>query len=132
METMQHTNQDASELHRRESVDAQALTVVEAGLYARFFSVLSDPTRVRLIHLLLNAPEPGLTVSQLVAAIGAPQSRVSTHLGCLRWCGFVQDERQGKYVYYRILDERVRAMLALGGSMMHDHAANVASCSVIE
>ena len=69
------------------------LSASDAELYARFFSVLSDPTRVRLLHLLLDAPEAGRTLSELVAAIGAPQGRISTHLGCLRWCGLVQPYR---------------------------------------
>ncbi len=107
------------------------LSASDAELYARFFQVLSDPTRVRLLHLLLEAPETGRTVSELVAAIGAPQGRISTHLGCLRWCGLVQPYREGKYVYYRIADPRVRELLVIGGAMMRDHAAGVASCGVI-
>jgi DNA-binding transcriptional ArsR family regulator len=107
------------------------LTADEAALYARFFQVLSDPTRVRLLHLLLDAPEMGRTVSELVEAIGAPQSRISTHLGCLRWCGLVQTSRTGKQIYYRIADTRVRYLLSLGGAMMRDYAASIASCGVI-
>ena len=107
------------------------LAVSDAELYARFFQVMSDPTRVRLLHLLLEAPEVGRTVSELVAAIGAPQGRISTHLGCLRWCGLVQPYRDGKYVYYRIADPRVRELLVIGGDMMRDHAAGIASCGVI-
>ncbi len=107
------------------------LSASDAELYARFFHVLSDPTRVRLLHLLLEAPEAGRTVSDLVAALEAPQGRISTHLGCLRWCGFVQPYREGKYVYYRIADPRVRALLVIGGAMLRDHAAGIASCGVI-
>jgi ArsR family transcriptional regulator len=107
------------------------LSAADAELYARFFHVLSDPTRVRLLHLLLEAPEAGRTVSELVAALAAPQGRISTHLGCLRWCGFVQPYREGKYVYYRIADPRVRALLVIGGAMMRDHATGIASCGVI-
>jgi len=107
------------------------LTHSDAELYARFFRVLSDPTRVRLLHLLLEAPDAGRTVSELVAVVGAPQGRISTHLGCLRWCGLVQPHREGKYVYYRIADPRVREVLAVGGAVMRDHAAGIASCGVI-
>ncbi len=103
-------------------VEAQ-LSASDAGLYARFFQVLSDPTRVRLLHLLLDAPEAGRTVSELVEALGAPQGRIST--------GLVQPYREGKYVYYRITDPRVREILALGGAVMRDHAAGIASCGVI-
>jgi DNA-binding transcriptional ArsR family regulator len=107
------------------------LSVSDAELYARFFRVLSDPTRVRLLHLLLEAPEAGRTVGEMVEALGAPQGRISTHLGCLRWCGLVQPYREGKYVYYRIVDPRVRELLVIGGAMMRDHAAGIASCGVI-
>jgi DNA-binding transcriptional ArsR family regulator len=114
----------------RGGAEAQ-LSVSDAELYARFFRVLSDPTRVRLLHLLLEAPEAGRTVGDLVEALGAPQGRISTHLGCLRWCGLVQPYREGKYVYYRIVDPRVRELLVIGGAMMRDHAAGIASCGVI-
>jgi len=123
--TRQHEMDTASE-----SVVAP-LTLSDAELYARFFQVLSDPTRIRLLHLLIEAPNEGRTVSSLVSAISAPQSRISTHLGCLRWCGLVQSYRDGKQVYYRIADARVRDLLVVGGAVMRDHAAGVASCGVI-
>jgi len=102
-----------------------------ADLHARFFRALGDPTRVRLLHLLLAAPTGECSVGELVEALGAPQSRVSTHLGCLRWCGFVQTRRDGKLVYYRVADPRVREMLTIAGAVLRDHAAGVASCGMI-
>jgi len=121
----------APEIQKEASSSLLSLTPLDAELYARFFQVLSDPTRVRLLHLLLEAPERRCTVSELVAAVNAPQSRVSTHLGCLRWCGLVQTRREGKQVYYQIADSRVRDILALGGVMIRDYAAGIASCGVI-
>lgn len=102
-----------------------------ADLHARFFRALGDPTRIRLLQTLLEAPTGECSVGELVAAVDAPQSRVSTHLGCLRWCGLVQTRREGKQVYYRIADPRVRELLALGSAILHDHAAGVASCGMI-
>jgi DNA-binding transcriptional ArsR family regulator len=102
-----------------------------ADLAARFFRVLGDPTRLRLLQLLLDAPSGEYSVGDLVAALNAPQSRVSTHLGCLRWCGLVVARRDGKQVYYRVGDPRVRDLLALGSMLLHDHAAGVASCGML-
>lgn len=102
-----------------------------ADLYARFFRALGDPTRIRLLQLLTEASAGECSVSELTAAIGAPQGRVSTHLGCLRWCGLVQTRREGKQVFYRVADRRVRELLALGGAVLRDHAAGVASCGMI-
>lgn len=108
-----------------------AMAERDADLYARFFRALGDPTRVRLLRLLLDAPAGECSVGELVAALGAPQSRVSTHLGCLRWCGLVQTRRVSKQVYYRVADPRVRELLVLSGAVLHDHAAGVASCGLV-
>jgi ArsR family transcriptional regulator, cadmium/lead-responsive transcriptional repressor len=102
-----------------------------ADLHARFFRALGDPTRIRILQLLLAAKAGECSVSELVAALDAPQSRVSTHLGCLRWCGLVQTRRDGKQVYYRVADLRVRELLILGDAVLRDHAAGVATCGVI-
>jgi ArsR family transcriptional regulator, cadmium/lead-responsive transcriptional repressor len=102
-----------------------------ADLHARFFRALGDPTRVRLLLLLLDAPAGELSVGALVSATGVAQARVSTHLGCLRWCGLVQARRDGKQVYYRVADPRVRELLALAGRVLTDHAAGIASCAVV-
>ena len=102
-----------------------------ADLQARFFRTLGDPTRIRILRLLSEAPAGECGVARLVAAINAPQSRVSTHLGCLRWCGLVRTRREGKQVFYRVADPRVDELLALGNVVMRDHAAEVASCDVI-
>jgi DNA-binding transcriptional ArsR family regulator len=102
-----------------------------ADLTARFFRVLGDPTRLRLLGLLLDAPTGERSVGELVVALEAPQSRVSTHLGCLRWCGLVHTRRVGKQVYYRVADARVRELLALGDAMLRAHAAGVASCGML-
>ena len=109
---------------------ATVVEVREAELLARFFRVLGDPTRVRLLQLLLAAPGGECTVSELVAAVAAPQSRVSTHLGCLRWCGLVHTRRAGKQVYYRVADPRVREVLGTGGALLREYAAGVATCGV--
>jgi DNA-binding transcriptional ArsR family regulator len=108
-----------------------ALSTSDAELYARFFKVLGDPTRIRVLHLLLEAHDTGRTVSELVAILGQPQGRVSTHLGCLRWCGLIESMRQGRQVFYRIADPRVGEILSLGGAVIRNHAAGVASCGVI-
>jgi ArsR family transcriptional regulator, cadmium/lead-responsive transcriptional repressor len=134
METIQQVGDYKQAAVQRKAYEEGPATLSpgDAELYARFFSVLSDPTRIRLLHLLLDAPDSGRTVSELVAAVGAPQSRISTHLGCLRWCGLVVATREGKQVYYQLADSRVRDLLTLGGLMLRDHAASVASCGVIQ
>jgi DNA-binding transcriptional ArsR family regulator len=95
---------------------------------ARFFRVLSDPTRLRILELLL---EQRRTVSELVEALDCPQSRVSNHLACLRWCEFVDTERDGRQITYRIRERRVRRLIAVARSMAAEHREHLASCTRI-
>src|SRR5512133_884877 len=74
---------------------------------ARFFRALGDPTRLAILRLLLDRPH---NVSELIAKLGVPQSRVSNHLACLRWCQFVSSERQGRQVVYSVRDDRLREL----------------------
>lgn len=100
----------------------------EADLLARFFRALGDPTRLHLLTLLLEREQ---TVSELVEAVRAPQGRVSTHLGCLRWCGLVTARREGRQMIYAVSDPRVRDLMRIAGAMLRDYAAGIASCGVI-
>lgn len=99
-----------------------------AAMLARFFVGLDDPTRVLILHLLLGGEK---TVSELVSAIGSAQGRVSTHLGCLRHCGYVRTRRAGRNVYYRLADDRVRALLRIAQELVADHAQELLSCAVV-
>lgn len=67
---------------------------------AAFFQCLSDDTRLQSLLLLQLNKE--LCVCDLTQALGESQPKVSRHLAELRACGLVQDERRGKWVYYRI------------------------------
>jgi DNA-binding transcriptional ArsR family regulator len=98
---------------------------LKSELTARFFQVLADPTRVRIVELLLDGEK---NVSELVEALGMQQGRVSSHLACLRWCGFIGTRREGKFVYYRVTDDRVRELMRLAQQMLADNAGEVASC----
>jgi DNA-binding transcriptional ArsR family regulator len=94
---------------------------------AKFFHGLSDLTRLKIVEILLDEGEQN--VSELVAILGQPQSRISNHLACLRWCGYVDSRRDGKFVYYRVSDPRVRHLIELARSVIADHAAAILSCT---
>src|SRR5919109_506539 len=86
--------------------------------------------------VLPEAPaEPDLVAKYfrgLGARLGQSQPKVSNHLACLRWCGFVQTRREHPSVYYRIADERVAELLALGHALLEDNAEHVAACRRID
>jgi len=99
-------------------------------LVAKYFKVLSDATRVRILGLLEERGE--LSVSQLVEALGESQPKVSNHLACLRWCGFVHTRREHPSVLYRVADERVVEVLGLGRALLADNAEHVAACRRVD
>lgn len=95
---------------------------------ARFFRVLGHPTRLGILERLLERPH---TVSELVEAVDASQSTLSNHLACLRWCGFVETERQGRQIIYRVQDPRVRDVLDTVRAVAAEHCEHLASCTRI-
>jgi DNA-binding transcriptional ArsR family regulator len=99
-------------------------------LVGKYFRALGDTTRVRILELLRAQGE--LSVGELVERLGQSQPKVSNHLACLRWCGFVHTRRDHPTVYYRVADERVGQLLALGHALLVDNAEHVAVCRRID
>lgn len=103
---------------------------VATDLVAKYFRGLGDVTRLRILELLRDEGE--LTVGELVERLGEPQPKVSNHLACLRWCGFIEARREQRAVYNRIADERVVELLGLGHALLADNEEHVAACCRIE
>ena len=103
---------------------------VASDLVAKYFRGLGDPLRVRILETLRDDGE--LSVGELVQRLGVPQPKVSNHLACLRWCGFVEARREHRVVRNRIADERVLEMLALANSLLADNAEHIAACGRID
>jgi ArsR family transcriptional regulator, cadmium/lead-responsive transcriptional repressor len=108
------------------AVEERPVGSAETEAMARYFRVLSDPTRLRILELLLDGER---TVSELVEAVGAPQSRISNHLACLRWCRLVDTRRAGRHVIYRLADPDVSALFTLARRLSAEHCEHLASCS---
>ena len=82
------------------------------GRTVEAFGVLSDTTRWRLVQHLAAS---GATVGKLAQTLKLPQPAVSHHLGILRMNGFVTARREGRFVHYRLVTDRVRSLAdALG------------------
>lgn len=72
------------------------------------FKALSEPIRLQTMLLLSRSER---TVSELVSAVGMPQSTVSRHLGILRAAKLVRTERHGASVTYGLADTHLSALL---------------------
>ena len=103
---------------------------VRTDLVAKYFRGLGDPTRLRILELLRSEGE--LSVGELVERLGIGQTKVSNHLACLRWCGFVEARREYRTVYNRIADERVAEIVDLAHALLEDNEEHVAACCRID
>jgi ArsR family transcriptional regulator len=65
----------------------------------RTFKALSNPTRLRIVLLLM---EKDLCVCELMFILKKEQSRLSHQLKTLRHAGMVEDIREGRWMIYRI------------------------------
>lgn len=64
------------------------------------FKALGDPTRRAMLERL--SKEKRLTAGQLGEGFGMTGATISHHLSCLKDAGLVDDEREGKYIYYQL------------------------------
>jgi ArsR family transcriptional regulator, cadmium/lead-responsive transcriptional repressor len=102
--------------------------VREVRLLAKLLDGSANP--IRLSTLLLLSRNDETNVGELVEAIRVPQPRVSDHLRCLTWCGYVRSRRDGNNVLYSIADERVLGILQLGEEILADNLEHVEACEV--
>lgn len=68
---------------------------------AAYFSVLSEPTRLKIMHAVCTGEK---TVSQIVALTGATQTNVSRHLGLMHRQGVLTRRRDGNQIHYCVAD----------------------------
>ena len=78
---------------------------------SNLFRALSDPTRVRLIGLLLEGEQ---SVGALAGQLGMTESAISHQLRGLRLQRIVRPRKDGRQVYYCLDDEHVAALFRQG------------------
>ncbi len=109
-------------------MNSSILAPIEATAVARFFRVLADPTRLKILESLTSGER---TVGELVGAVGQTQPRISTHLACLRHCGFVSTERRGKEIVYRLVLEGLDTVMNRATKSLTPVAERLATCTRI-
>ena len=90
--------------HARETTPAEHLT-----LMADLFGILSDPSRLRILMCLQAHDE--VCVSELAEWTDISESAVSHALRLLRAHGLVAARREGRWIFYALVDEHVHVLL---------------------
>lgn len=62
---------------------------------------LADPTRIRMMSLLMTDPTREMTASDLACAVGVSGGTATHHLNQLRGAGLVTSQRRGVNNFYR-------------------------------
>ena len=94
-------------------------------LSAKLFRGFADPSRLALLDALREGER---CVSELVVGTGLTQSNASGHLTCLKDCGLVVSRQDGRFVYYRLADPEVEAVLAAADVVLSRHADRIVAC----
>jgi len=95
-------------------------------LQAKLFRGFSDDSRLAILEALREGPLP---VGRIVELTSLSQSNTSNHLRCLSECGLVAAEQQGRFVYYRLSDTRIEAMLQLADELLADLGRRIFECT---
>jgi ArsR family transcriptional regulator len=98
-------------LTAEEAADLYLLEEETAVTTAEIFKAMSDPTRVRIIGLLANVE---MCVGDICQVLGMSQPAISHHLRTLRALRVAAARRDGKHVYYSLVDEHVRQLYEQG------------------
>ena len=101
------------------------LLAAQVGL----FSALADSTRLQILELLhQKGPMP---VTQIYETLGKAQNLVSHHLACLKTCGLVIAQKQGRLSFYGISNPEIDRILEWSQKQVLNQAERILSCRIV-
>lgn len=103
-------SQRVSHLKRK----GRGLDYLTVGRLEQVFFGLADRTRLTIVELLANEE---LCACEIMTALDLTQPTTSHHLGILERAGLVASRREGKWVFYRLADQKVKGILTKGSAL---------------
>ena len=82
-----------------------------------FFAALGDSTRLKMLKLITDEE---LCSCELMAALELTQPTTSHHLGILERAGVLSTRRDGKWVFYKVANSKVKNLLAKGFNILEE------------
>ena len=83
-------------------------------------SALANPTRMRVLALLLDAGAGGMGSSEMADAVKVPRNLMSSHLAILSKVGAIRSEKTGRRVVYTVVAHTIRALSEYLGDLVAD------------
>jgi DNA-binding transcriptional ArsR family regulator len=85
------------------------MTDLEAlGQAAECLRTLAHPHRLRMVQMLLQGDH---TVGELADACGLPSAMASEHLRLMQRCGLLASQKDGRRVYYRVVEPQLAEIM---------------------
>lgn len=75
---------------------------------AECLRILAHPHRLRMIQMLLRGR---YTVGELAEACELPTAMASEHLRLMQRCGFLDSDKEGRKVFYRVTEPHLKNIL---------------------
>ena len=91
-----------------------AIDQEQAVVQAARLGALADPTRLQIVSIIANAPAGEVCACDFVGPLNKSQPTISHHLKVLAEAGFVDGDKRGRWVWYRLAPggiAQVQAML---------------------
>lgn len=93
-------------------------------LQSEICKTLADPKRLMILHELR---EGEMSVGQVAANLGLPQSNVSHHIAILRERGIVAARREGTTIHYRLSSPKIGQACDLVQSVLREQLSDMGS-----
>ena len=92
----------------------QSVQTTAGETVAGILQAIDQPARLEILQVIGSGEA---CVCHLEAALGQRQAYISQHLMALRDAGIITSRRSGRYVFYRLKDERILDLIRLAGSL---------------
>jgi len=96
---------------------------------AHFFKALGDRTRLDILKML--SENKRFSVTEIYQGLGHAQNLISHHLACLKNCGMVTSEKEGKQVYYRLRNKKILKLIEFTDTYIKDILESILLCEVV-
>jgi DNA-binding transcriptional ArsR family regulator len=91
-----------------QTTKAKLTSLESLGQAAECLKVLAHPHRLRMIQMLLAQQ---YTVTELAQACEIPTPMASEHLRLMQRCGFLSSQRDGRKVFYQVIEPHLKNIL---------------------
>ncbi|MFA4952780.1 MAG: metalloregulator ArsR/SmtB family transcription factor [Candidatus Pacearchaeota archaeon] len=92
------------------------------GAYKIFFGTLVSESRLKIINLLRKGRK---NVSEIIKELDMEQTGVSHDLSRLKKCGFVINEKSGRYIYYKLNKKTIKPLMNLIDKHMSQYCIHI-------